>query len=126
MASVKNKNTKPEILVRKALFAKGFRFRVNDKKLPGSPDIVLPRYKTVIFVHGCYWHGHEDCKKQIKPKTNKSFWSEKITKNKLRDQKAQIDLSELGWKAIVIWECELRNKESFGTIIEQTVAKIKY
>ena len=125
MASVKNKNTKPEILIRKALFSKGFRFRINDKKLPGSPDIVLPKYETVIFVHGCYWHGHENCKKQITPKTNKVFWNEKIEKNRIRDQKVQSELVNLGWKIIIVWECELRNKETFGLTINRIVKEIK-
>jgi DNA mismatch endonuclease (patch repair protein) len=125
MASVKNKNTKPEILVRKALFAKGLRFRINEKKLPGSPDIVLPKYKTLIFIHGCYWHGHENCKKQITPKTNKEFWNEKIEKNRIRDQKVQSELVELGWKIIIVWECELRNKESFDLTINGIIKEIK-
>ncbi len=125
MASVKNKNTKPEILVRKALFSKGFRFRINEKKLPGSPDIVLPKYKAVIFVHGCYWHGHENCKKQITPKTNKGFWNEKIEKNRVRDQKVQNELIKLNWKIIIVWECKLRNKETFDLTIDKIVNEIK-
>ncbi|MBA7570639.1 Very short patch repair protein [subsurface metagenome] len=92
MATVKNKNTKPEIQVRKALFSRGFRYRINDKRLPGSPDIVLPKYHTVVFVHGCYWHGHTNCKKAIKSSTNKDFWNTKIEKNRLRDKKTQHEL----------------------------------
>ncbi|MBD3337615.1 MAG: DNA mismatch endonuclease Vsr [Candidatus Lokiarchaeota archaeon] len=125
MASVKNKNTKPEILVRKALFKKGFRYRINDRRLPGSPDIVLPKYRTVIFVNGCYWHGHDNCKKQIQPNTNKNFWNSKIQKNKLRDKKVQKELSQLGWKTLVIWDCELRNKEIFNLTIERIINGIK-
>lgn len=125
MAAVKNKNTKPEIHVRKALFSRGFRYRINDKRLPGSPDIVLPKYHAVIFVHGCYWHGHTNCKKAIKPSTNKNFWNAKIEKNRLRDQKAQQELSQMGWKVIVIWECELRNKESFEFSLKKLIYELK-
>ncbi|MBA7532094.1 hypothetical protein ES705_24320 [subsurface metagenome] len=125
MATVKNRNTKPEIQVRKALFSRGFRYRINDKRLPGSPDIVLPKYHTAIFVHGCYWHGHTNCKKAIKPSTNKNFWNAKIEKNRLRDQKAQQELSQMGWKVIVIWECELRNKESLELSLNKLINELK-
>lgn len=124
MATVKNKNTKPEIQVRKALFYRGFRYRINDKSLPGSPDLVLTKYKTVVFVHGCYWHGHENCSKVIKPSTNKDFWNTKIEKNKLRDKNAQKALVTTGWKVIVIWECQLRNQEMFKQTITKVVNEI--
>lgn len=125
MATVKNKNTRPEIQVRKALFSKGFRYRINDKKLPGSPDIVLPKYRATVFVHGCYWHGHNDCKKAITPSTNKDFWNAKIEKNRQRDKKVSSELRQQGWKVVIIWECELRNKESFDLTVDRAMAEIK-
>jgi DNA mismatch endonuclease (patch repair protein) len=120
MSSVRNKNTKPEVLVRKALFSKGFRYRLNDKNLPGSPDIVLSKYRTVVFVHGCYWHGHTDCKKQISPQTNKSFWNAKIEQNKLRDARVQKELKADGWNVIVVWECQLRNQKVFHRAMKKS------
>lgn len=124
MATVKNKNTKPEIQVRKALFKKGFRYRINDKKLPGSPDIVLPKYKTVIFVHGCYWHGHENCSKAIKPATNKDFWNTKIQKNKARDKNAQEELKANGWNVLVVWDCQLRNQKLFRKTMDTVINEL--
>jgi len=117
MAAVKNKNTKPEVRVRKALFGKGYRYKVNDKTLPGSPDIVLPKYNTVIFVHGCFWHGHTNCKKAIKPNSNIDFWKAKVEKNKRRDRKAKSELAKQGWEILIVWDCELRNIKSFETTI---------
>jgi DNA mismatch endonuclease (patch repair protein) len=108
MSRIRSKDTKPEMLVRKFLFAKGFRYRVNDKKLPGKPDIVLPKYKTVIFVHGCFWHGHEGCRYYVVPKTRTEWWLEKIGRNKGNDEKKNSALREKGWKVIEIWECELK------------------
>jgi DNA mismatch endonuclease (patch repair protein) len=125
MATVKNKNTKPEIQVRKVLFERGFRYRINDKRLPGSPDIVLPKYHTVVFVHGCYWHGHKSCTKAIKPSTNKDFWNTKIEKNRTRDKKAQKALKKNGWKVIIIWECQLRNQELLKQTLTKVINKIK-
>src|SRR5688572_5149831 len=106
MSQIKGKNTKPEMLVRKFLHANGFRYRLHAKNLPGKPDIVLPKYKTVIFVHGCFWHGHKDCKKSVLPKTRKEWWKYKITGNINNDAKAIITLEKLGWKVITIWSCE--------------------
>lgn len=111
MSKISSKETKPEILVRKYLFAHGFRFRKNDKQLPGKPDIVLPKYRTVIFVHGCFWHGHKGCKKSKLPNTRKDFWEEKINSNIHRDYKNIQDLEALGWKIIVIWGCELGKRK---------------
>jgi DNA mismatch endonuclease (patch repair protein) len=107
MSRIRSKNTKPEILVRKYLFSKGFRFRLHIKDLPGKPDIVLPKYKTVIFVHGCFWHGHNACQYFVIPKTRSEWWLEKITRNRERDQNAIKLLKENGWKVISIWECKL-------------------
>lgn len=110
MSRIKGKNTKPEEIVRKYLFSKGFRYRKNDKKLPGTPDIVLPKYKTVIFVNGCFWHGHKDCRYFVIPKTNTDFWLNKINTNIERDKRKQEALKELGWNVVVVWECELKKQ----------------
>ena len=110
MAAIKGKDTKPEMIVRKYLFSRGLRFRVQVRKLPGNPDIVLPKYKTVIFVNGCFWHGHEGCKYFRLPKSNIEFWKEKIVRNIERDRESMQALLVLGWKVIRVWECELRNK----------------
>ena len=108
MSQIKGKDTKPEELVRKYLFSKGFRYRKNDKKLPGRPDIVLPKYKTVIFVNGCFWHKHEGCKYFVWPKNNADFWKQKIIGNVRRDEKNYQRLLQMGWKIITVWECELK------------------
>lgn len=110
MAAIKGKDTKPEMIVRKYLFSRGLRFRVQVRKLPGTPDIVLPKYKTAIFVNGCFWHGHEGCKYFRLPKSNVEFWREKIVRNIERDRESMQALLDLRWKVIRIWECELRNK----------------
>ncbi|SFW22682.1 very short patch repair endonuclease [Ruminococcus flavefaciens] len=109
MSCIKGKNTKPEEIVRKYLFSQGFRYRKNDKRLPGTPDIVLPKYKTVIFVNGCFWHGHEGCRYFVVPKTNTEFWVNKIETNKQRDIRKKNELQVLGWKVVVVWECQLKN-----------------
>jgi DNA mismatch endonuclease (patch repair protein) len=108
MSQIKGKNTKPEMLVRKFLFANGFRYRFNVKTLPGKPDIVLPKYKTVIFVNGCFWHGHKGCKYFVVPKTRTEWWLNKIKETQKRDRENEIELNVLGWKVITIWECELK------------------
>jgi len=118
MSQIKGKNTKPEMLVRKFLFSKGFRYRIHDKKLPGKPDIVLPKYKTVIFVNGCFWHGHEDCKYYTLPKTRTEWWKEKIEKTKINDLEKQSQIKHMGYKVITIWECEVKNKSFYNTIID--------
>jgi DNA mismatch endonuclease, patch repair protein len=107
MAAIKGKNTKPEIIVRKALHAAGFRFRLHDRKLPGRPDVVLAKYKSAVFVHGCFWHGHQ-CKAFRWPKSRKDFWQEKILRNKARDAVAKRKLRQLGWQSILIWECQIK------------------
>ena len=114
MSQIHGKDTKPEEMVRKFLFSQGFRYRKNDARLPGKPDIVLPKYKTVIFVNGCFWHKHEGCRYFVWPKNNAVFWKEKITGNVVRDQENYEKLRNLGWRIITIWECELKphNRES--------------
>ena len=108
MSRIKGKNTKPEMLVRKFLHAKGYRYKLHDKKLPGKPDIVLPKYRTVVFVHGCFWHGHNNCKYFVVPKTRTQWWTDKINGNKANDEKATKALKKDGWKIITVWECELK------------------
>ena len=109
MSSIHGKNTKPEILVRKGLHARGFRFRLHNKKLPGCPDIVLPKYDVAIMVNGCFWHGHEGCKYFVWPKNNSDFWHKKISDNILRDQRKIQALDLQGWKVIVVWECKIKS-----------------
>lgn len=120
MAAVKGKDTKPEMIVRKYLFSQGLRFRVQVRKLPGTPDIVLPKYRTAIFVNGCFWHGHESCKYFRLPKSNIEFWKEKIERNIERDKESELALLDLGWNVIRVWECELRNRANR----EETLNKI--
>jgi DNA mismatch endonuclease (patch repair protein) len=108
MSRIKAKNTKPELLVRKFLHVNGFRYSLHNKKLPGKPDIVLTKYKTVIFVHGCFWHGHKNCKYFVVPKTRTKFWLKKIAANKANDEKAEKVLRKERWKVIVVWECKLK------------------
>lgn len=119
MAAIKGKDTKPEMIVRKYLFSRGLRFRVQVKKLPGTPDIVLPKYKIVVFVNGCFWHGHEGCKYFRLPKSNVEFWREKIERNIERDKESMKALFDLGWKVIRVWECELRNKANREAILNK-------
>lgn len=111
MSGIRGKNTKPEMLVRSALHRRGFRFKLHDKSLPGKPDIVLPRYRAVINVHGCFWHGHACCKYFRIPATRTEFWNEKITENKLRDQIHEGLLLEQGWRVLTVWECALRGQK---------------
>ena len=110
MASIRGKDTKPEMLVRKFLFSRGFRYRLNHPRLPGHPDIVLRKYRTVIFVNGCFWHGHEGCKYYAVPKSNTEFWTAKIERNRTRDKEEQHQLAALGWHRITVWECQLKPK----------------
>ena len=119
MSRIHAKNTNPEIIVRKRLFAVGLRFRIHVSSLPGNPDIVLAKYRTAIFVNGCFWHGHEGCKYYVIPKTNTSFWREKIRRNQLRDEEVLRDLDALGWHVITVWECELRPSS-----LEQTIKSL--
>ncbi len=107
MRAVKSKNTKPEIIVRKYLFGLGLRYRLHGKNLPGSPDLIFPKYRTVILVHGCFWHRHENCRRTSSPKSNTEWWQNKFRRNKARDIETKIELIRLGWKVIIVWECEL-------------------
>lgn len=124
MSQIKNKDTKPEMLVRKFLFSKGFRYRLHDKKMPGKPDLIFPKLKTVIFIHGCYWHGHEECRYFVPPKTRNEWWMNKINANKERDKRNIVQLNENQWNTIVIWECELKPDKRIHTL-EQLVNKLK-
>ena len=120
MAAIKGRNTKPEMLVRKFLHANGYRYKLHDKSLPGKPDIVLPKYKTVIFVHGCFWHGHKNCKYYVVPKTRTEWWLNKINGNVANDTKALKALKKGGWKIIAIWECDLKSakvEETLNTLL---------
>lgn len=110
MATVRSKDTKPEIRVRKFLWQQGFRYRLHSRKLPGTPDIVLRKYKTVIFVHGCFWHGHKGCKYFTIPSTRTTYWKQKISRNIANDILHQAQLNELGWRVIVVWGCEIKGK----------------
>ena len=124
MSRIRGKNTKPEELVRKYLFAQGLRYRKNDARFPGKPDIVLPKYKTVIFVNGCFWHAHKGCKYFVWPKSNVDFWKKKINGNIQRDLRNNQLLSEQGWNVIVIWECQLK-KSTFDETMQHLVEQIK-
>lgn len=122
MSQIRSKNTLPEITVRRFLHAKGFRYKLYDRNLPGRPDIVLPRYKTVIYVHGCFWHGHEGCKYFVMPKTREFYWQNKIEVNKDRDNRNKRELENLGWQVLIVWECKLKS----GTaVLESLVNLIK-
>lgn len=116
MSSIHSKDTKPEMKVRKALFGRGYRFRIHVKRLPGSPDIVLPKYRTVIFVNGCFWHGHNGCRYYILPSSNQEFWKSKIERNQERDSVDNARLEALGWNVITLWECELKSDKFEKTL----------
>ncbi len=117
MSRIRAKDTKPELLVRKYLFSKGFRYRLNVKKLPGKPDIVFTKYNTVIFINGCFWHGHENCPKARIPKTKTEWWKAKITKNQERDRQEYAALKQQGWRVLVVWECQLVPKKRAQTLL---------
>lgn len=118
MSMIKGKDTKPEMLVRRFLFGNGFRYRVNLKGLPGKPDIVLRKYGVVIFINGCFWHGHENCKYFKIPKTRSDWWQDKIERNIKRDAKVRDELRQIGWRTMVIWECQLKPKDRDNTLKE--------
>lgn len=124
MSKISGKDTKPEILVRKFLFSKGFRFRINDKRYSGKPDIVLPKHKTAIFIHGCFWHGHS-CKRGKLPETNKGFWENKINNTKVRDKRSKRELETLGWRVITIWQCEINTRLKFLSRMKDVIEQIQ-
>ena len=125
MSRIRGKDTKPEILVRRFLFAKGFRYKLHDKSLPGKPDLVFPKYKTVIFIHGCFWHGHEGCKYFVIPKTRRKWWVDKINRNKQLDSEHTRELKKMGWEVLTIFECRLRPKNRYKTLKQLTTRLIK-
>ena len=120
MSRIRSNNTKPEMLVRRFLYANGFRYRVNVKTLPGTPDIVLKKFHLVIFIHGCFWHSHE-CQNGRMPKTNVAFWQQKLTRNKERDAEVREKLRCMGWKTLIVWECQLK-----PAVRQQTLQEIAY
>ena len=120
MSRIRSENTKPEIILRHALWRLGFRYRVNDKRLHGKPDIVLPKYRTVIFVHGCFWHGHKGCPTSHIPETNTDFWTAKISRNQERDQEVWRQLEAKGWSVIIVWECQLKK-----AALDETIGRVR-
>lgn len=124
MAAIRSKDTKPEMLVRKFLFSKGLRYRVNNRQLPGSPDIVLTKYKAIVFIDGCFWHGHDGCKYYRLPKSNTDFWRHKIVLNIARDYANNVDLRLAGWRVIRIWECEIKTKTKREETLEHLYSTI--
>lgn len=120
MSRIRSVNSKPEIRLRHALWRLGFRYRINDKKLPGKPDIVLPKYHTIVFVHGCFWHGHKGCPTSHIPETNTDFWTAKIARNQERDQEVWRQLEAKGWAVIIVWECQLKK-----SVLEETIRRVK-
>lgn len=125
MVMIKNKETVPEKIVRSFLFSNGFRYRKNDKRYPGKPDIVLPKYKTVIFINGCFWHHHKNCKYFVWPTSNIDYWKQKITDNEKRDENNYLQLRKEGFNIIVIWECELKQKEAREKRLSQLLIEIR-
>ena len=119
MASIYPSNTKPELILRRSLWRLGFRYRMNNRRLPGTPDVVLPKHRTVVFVHGCFWHGHKDCKYYTVPKTNTEFWMAKVARNQERDQEVWRKLEAKGWSVVIVWECQLKKAN-----LDDTVARV--
>lgn len=124
MRAIRGKNTRPELVVRKFLFECGFRYRVHDGRLPGKPDIVLKRYRTVVMVNGCFWHGHVGCAAGRLPKSNIKFWEEKIRRNRERDERVRKELEAAGWRVFTVWECDLRNNERRLLVLGRLAAEI--
>ncbi|NLA25700.1 MAG: DNA mismatch endonuclease Vsr [Bacteroidales bacterium] len=121
MSSIKSKDTKPELIVRRLLHSMGYRYRLHRKDLPGSPDIVLSNYKKVIFIHGCFWHGHKGCSRAKLPKTNTEKWQQKISKNMKRDMESIEKLHSLGWAVLVLWTCEIKDEENLKRELEDFI-----
>jgi DNA mismatch endonuclease (patch repair protein) len=126
MSRISGIDTKPEIKVRRHLHSLGFRYRKNVKELPGKPDIVLPKHRCVIFVHGCFWHGHPNCRRADLPERNKEFWKEKISKTILRDREKEKQLKVLGWRVLTVWQCEIRNRENTESTLNDLVRSIMH
>ena len=126
MAAIKEKDTKPEMLVRRYLHACGFRYSLHCKKLPGSPDLVFRSLRTVIFIHGCFWHGHENCKYYRLPKSNTEFWRDKVEQNRQRDSAVIQELESKGWRVFIIWECELKNKSTREATLRRISRELSY
>ena len=124
MAAIHSVSTGPELKLRLALWHLGFRYRTNVKRLPGTPDIVLPKYRSVVFIHGCFWHGHKDCPRYVVPKTNTKFWVNKVARNQKRDEEKWRQLEAKGWSVIIVWECELE-KKSFDSTLSRVEEEIK-
>ena len=125
MSRIRGKDTKPEILVRRGLHARGFRFRLQERRLPGRPDMTLPKYGVAVMVNGCFWHGHKGCRHAVKPKSNSEFWDAKIKRNQHRDEVTAAHLEALGWTVITIWECELKGKDRTQERIDRLAIEIK-
>ena len=125
MSLIRAKDTRPELVLRRALHAKGFRYRLHASDLPGKPDIVLPKFGSVIFVHGCFWHGHRNCRIANSPKTNSEFWQKKFTTNARRDRRSQRRLKLMGWKVIVVWECEVRSKDKLDRTVKRVARRLR-
>lgn len=123
MSRIKGRETKPEKLVRSLLHGMGYRFRLHAKNLPGKPDIVLPRHNKVIFVHGCFWHGHKRCKRAKRPATRKEFWNRKIDGNIKRDEKVKRQLRALGWQVLVVWQCQTRDQKKLSKLLDKFMVK---
>ena len=119
MSKIRSINTKPELILRHALWHRGFRYRINAKELPGKPDVVLPKYRTVVFMHGCFWHGHKGCTTSHIPKTNTDYWRSKVFRNKERDQENWRQLEAKGWYVIIVWECQLKK-----AIVQETIESV--
>jgi len=125
MSLVKGKNTRPELIVRSLIHRMGYRFRLYQKILPGNPDIILKRHKKVVFIHGCFWHGHKGCLRSKRPMTNRSFWNKKLSKNIERDKRQQKELHKLGWKTLIIWECQIKNLDHLKRILADFLEPLK-
>jgi len=123
MSSVKQRHTKPEMIVRSLLHQLGFRFRLHRKDLPGSPDIVLPKFRTAIFVHGCFWHQHKNCSKSRRPSSNQNYWNTKLDENISRDKRKEKELSKLGWRIATVWQCEIRDLETLTKKLKKLLAE---
>jgi DNA mismatch endonuclease (patch repair protein) len=122
MSSVKQRHTKPEMVVRSLLHRLGYRFRLHQKDLPGSPDIILPKYRTAIFVHGCFWHQHGNCGKSRRPSSNQEYWNKKLDENISRDKRKEGELSQLGWRVVIVWQCETSQVESLSEKLKKLLS----